>query len=159
MVASPPAWFKRNTTETFQAFSLSASFAPTFDYQGTGRPGNVQCTEGVYQAVVNDPKCHITWEKPHVVFAKGFGNISAYFMRSSEDPPPKELMATLALDFNTETYYFAGNAPTANSRRLANEPAISYDEDNNSAGGRGQSRGSEGISSAAPLLSSANANN
>ena len=66
------------------------------------------CTEGVFQAVATDPRCLLTWEKPHTVFAKGFGNVPAYFMRTTDQHPPKELMLALALEPRIETFIFEG---------------------------------------------------
>ena len=47
-----------------------------------------------------------TWEKPHNTYIKGFGNVVAYFVYSSKDHPPKELLGILALDISVDDYYF-----------------------------------------------------
>ena len=80
--------------------------------QSSSRPNSVQCTEGVYLEVFNDPSCPVLWEDPHTVQAKGFGEVSAYFMRATTRLPPQDLVQELGL----QTLPIAFAFDTASSR-------------------------------------------
>ena len=69
----------------------------------------MHCAEGVVQAVAADPEASwLSFEKPQLTFAKGFGNLSTYFLRTSDRAPPKELMVRLGIEPRIPRFFFDG---------------------------------------------------
>ena len=69
----------------------------------------MHCAEGVVQAVAADPEASwLSFEKPQLTFAKGFGNLTTYFLRTSDRAPPKELMVRLEIEPRIPRFFFEG---------------------------------------------------
>eukprot|EP00906_Rhabdomonas_costata_P029940 RCo042288 len=68
--------------------------------ESSSEPMMVQCSESAHQAVLTDPLCGFSFEAPRTVYAKGFGNLPAYFLRggAAAPPPPWDLQLELGLE-------------------------------------------------------------
>ena len=58
----------------------------------------IQCSESAYKTVAGDASSPFTFEAPRTVYAKGFGNIPAYFLKKSTVNVPRELQVELGLE-------------------------------------------------------------
>jgi hypothetical protein len=87
--------------------------------EATGMPSVIQCSEGVYSKVVRNPLNTFTFDKPHNTFAKGFGNVTAYYVRSSVENPPRELLNILCLEPDLGEYFFDLGTGTQASKATA----------------------------------------
>ena len=119
-VADPPS------TEDSRAFPLPG-FEPGTPRSGVRRtpappPPHPLCAR---RSMVAAPGHTYSFEDAHRVYCKGFGNIPAYFVKCTFDPPPSDLLAQLALSPNYGGFYFDGIGNTAAPANGPNEDAAS----------------------------------
>eukprot|EP00668_Euglena_longa_P011017 GGOE01013367.1.p2 GENE.GGOE01013367.1~~GGOE01013367.1.p2 ORF type:complete len:303 (-),score=87.74 GGOE01013367.1:1608-2516(-) len=67
--------------------------------QSTGEPGRIQVSEQLYKKVIATPGGQsFSFEAPHTVFCKGFGNVNAYMVHTTTEGLPRDLQADLRLE-------------------------------------------------------------
>ena len=66
----------------------------------------VQLSEPVFQTISKHPANPFTFDKPHTAVAKGFGTVTAYFIKSTTDRPPKPVLIALSLEPAFGRYHF-----------------------------------------------------
>ena len=74
--------------------------------QSSGHPGNLHCSESVFKAVQGYHSI-FTFEPATLITVKGFGDVLAYFLRSTTDVPPLELLKSLELTLNRDLIGYA----------------------------------------------------
>jgi len=84
----------------------------------TSRAGNVQVTQATYDAIFQDPDCTFLWESPITTYAKGFGNVQTYFVKTDMANPPTELLESLSIRPFLGAYHFNNfQTPTSPFKR------------------------------------------
>jgi hypothetical protein len=74
--------------------------------ESTGQPGRIQVSEGVARKVSAVPGQPFHFEPGHKTYCKGFGAVSSYFVRSTVEPPPRDLLGNLGLKPALGMFYF-----------------------------------------------------
>jgi class 3 adenylate cyclase len=74
--------------------------------ESTGQPGRIQVSEGVARKVSAVPGQPFHFEPGHTTYCKGFGAVTSYFVRSTSEPPPRDLMVQLGLKPSLGMFYF-----------------------------------------------------
>eukprot|EP00668_Euglena_longa_P026608 GGOE01033311.1.p1 GENE.GGOE01033311.1~~GGOE01033311.1.p1 ORF type:complete len:1167 (-),score=340.26 GGOE01033311.1:555-3878(-) len=85
--------------------------------QSTGEPGRIQVSEYLYQKVVAEPGQPFTFDSPHSVYCKGFGNVSAYMVRTTAEGLPKDLQAELRVEPRYGEFFFDNVLPCPVSQK------------------------------------------
>ena len=126
-IASGPvnAGVLQGKTPAFDIWGKTVNLASRM--QTTGQPGRIQISDAMYEAVTADPASPFTFEGGHTVFAKGFGNITAYFVRGSLEAPPKLLLQALQLDTFYGPFFHDSPFQSAEARRASEASSHSHD--------------------------------
>eukprot|EP00668_Euglena_longa_P037764 GGOE01048635.1.p1 GENE.GGOE01048635.1~~GGOE01048635.1.p1 ORF type:complete len:120 (+),score=29.09 GGOE01048635.1:35-361(+) len=74
--------------------------------QSTGEPGRIQVSEQLYKKVIGVPGQPFSFDAPHSVFCKGFGNVNAYMVRTTTEGLPPDLEVQLRLEPRFGPFYF-----------------------------------------------------
>eukprot|EP01004_Peranema_trichophorum_P004010 NODE_2963_length_1451_cov_27.959337_g2568_i0.p1 GENE.NODE_2963_length_1451_cov_27.959337_g2568_i0~~NODE_2963_length_1451_cov_27.959337_g2568_i0.p1 ORF type:complete len:288 (+),score=80.39 NODE_2963_length_1451_cov_27.959337_g2568_i0:86-865(+) len=77
--------------------------------ESTGSPSYMQCSEDVYNRVKEKKESPYSWDKPRTIYAKGFGNLTAYFANKTARSVPIDLIDALDLQVDFKDFAF-GNA-------------------------------------------------
>eukprot|EP00667_Euglena_gracilis_P000544 EG_transcript_544 len=66
--------------------------------QSTGEPGRIQVSEQLYKKVIAVEGQPFTFDEPRSTYCKGFGNVSAYMVRTTTEGVPRDLQDELRLE-------------------------------------------------------------
>eukprot|EP00667_Euglena_gracilis_P003367 EG_transcript_3376 len=74
--------------------------------QSTGLPGRIQVSELFYKSIVAIPGQQYSFEESHQTMCKGFGMVRCYFVQSTTEAPPNELVELLGLEPNLGLFFY-----------------------------------------------------
>eukprot|EP00667_Euglena_gracilis_P000580 EG_transcript_580 len=79
--------------------------------QSTGQPGRIQVSDLFYRSVIACPGQRFVFEPSRETMCKGFGMVKTYYVSSTGEAPPKDLLASLGLKPNLGLYFFENLVP------------------------------------------------
>jgi len=80
--------------------------------QSTGIPGRIQVAEPFYRSIIAIPEQSYVFEESHDQLCKGFGMVRSYYVQSTLEAVPEDLMAALGLQSNLGLFHFQDAIPT-----------------------------------------------
>eukprot|EP00667_Euglena_gracilis_P000525 EG_transcript_525 len=89
--------------------------------QSSGEPGRIQVSEQLYKKVMAVPGQPFTFEAPRSTFCKGFGNVSAYMVRTTKEGLPKDLQEQLRLEPRFNAFRFDNILTSVSNRNNVND--------------------------------------
>jgi hypothetical protein len=79
--------------------------------QSTGLPGRIQVSDSFHRVINAIPGHSYHFEESHNTLCKGFGMVRTYFVQTTDEAPPRELMISLGLEPNLGPFYYENPLP------------------------------------------------
>jgi len=74
--------------------------------ESTGQPGRIQVAEKFFKRVIAVEGQPFAFEPSRPTYCKGFGAVNSYFVQSSIEPPPEDLLLRMGLEPRYGAFYF-----------------------------------------------------